>query len=752
MKKRVFIKLLFFFFCLHALKLESTEVFQEKNSNNYLELLQQASIRVFVEDLLIKYWKGAQLPFEWIPSILNILTDYSENPEFALHLVQEKFPSLTDPFSSFYLNYKGARFAKFETFSQAIAPFVKGPIVADVGGESTNLVELLMNQVPNLEKMIVTDINPVKQQPHHSKIECIWQPCPDRTPLKPLSVDTVIMTTVLHHIEPYTRLKLLIHIKEVLKEGGRLIILEDSYHEGFSKTEGMTPLEATFLAFDQNQKKDIVSFLDWWGNRLMKNARDIPLPCTYKSIEGWKVLFEEMGFIPVQASFLGIPNIPAHVMAPKALFVFEKSSPSISLTEQEKAPSPIESITRVDSNREMMAFVPLSGVNINVSITGSKIQACVIDKDVNELMVLEEYYWRHALLCEERKETLSPEAKRDWMVEQIANQILAAEQALKKKFQEGCTIENIGIAWGGPVKSGKKVIGPNIYGFRFQDLTLKERKEGGIDLVFLLQKKLHRPFLGGEYSIILLNDGDAAAIANFKRIGKKDGFLLTVGAGIGSGVVSQGEVLHSIEDFEDRIGEIGHHIVYHPERARYFYYGVLSRGKIWERMTPYSLSERLAGPGLARRFLAILKSEYRNRPGGVGGYLNSLSRIQFSRMELAACEENRDLGPIIEKKLIKFINVKGKEGDPCALSYIEEAGFELGLGLGVFIKQFQEQPYVKHLILSGTIGRVFGKKVFNKYGEDIFLSHVLKGIRWSLDHHVEEMNVVYLEELENIVG
>ena len=56
----------------------------------------------------------------------------------------------------------------------------------------------------------------------------------------------------------------------------------------------------------------------------MKNNPEIPLPCSYKSMAGWEALFGHYGLRPLKSEFLGFPDIPAHVMAPKALLAFER--------------------------------------------------------------------------------------------------------------------------------------------------------------------------------------------------------------------------------------------------------------------------------------------------------------------------------------------------------------------------------------------------------------------------------------------
>lgn len=744
--------LLAFLINYSVLMAEETIVKTDQNTR-LLTILRDPQLRMFVEDLLKKYWEISKLPAGRLGPMLNILSSYSDEPEFALQLVQEKFQDITDPYSEFYITYQEARSAKFRKFSRSLVPYIKGSVLADIGGEDTKLVEVLTSMIPSLQKAYVTDINMAKQQSSNSKIEFLLQSDDERTPLKKGTVDSVILSTMLHHIDPYVRLKLVTHLKEVLREGGRLILIEDTFPENPSEKDINNSLDERFLAFSDTKKKEILSFLDWWGNRLMKNSRDIPLPCTFKSMEEWEDYFAEIGLKLVQKQYLGIPDMHTHIMAPKGILIFEYPSESQKISLPVNDQQIVRSIVRADTNRETHAFVPSDGFNINLSIGGSKILTTVIDEDSNEVVKLEEYLWRKNIRENEKLSIADSLSKREWLVDRIVDQIHLASQELQAKAGGQVKLQGVGIAWAGPVKPNGLIVGPNIDGFKFSDLTSEERKAGGIPLADIIRNKVSQRLPKDSLDIYFLNDGDAAAIANFHNEHLNNGMLLTIGTGIGSGLVSNGEVLYSVNGFQDRIGEIGHHILYHPVHHRYFYYGVLTRGRIVEEMTPHSLSERLAGPGLAMKFVTRLQREMGYDTNAINGYLNSCqesSDICFSEIELAACNDNKDLGPIIEKKILKLATQKAKSGNKSAISFIQEVGYELGLGIGVFIKEFEKEEYVRHLIVSGSVGKSFGEGILNENGEDLFLSQILKGIDWSMNNHYVEMNPQLMMDLSSV--
>ena len=726
----------------YVLMATETEIKPDPNSN-HLAILRDAQLKMFIEDLLQKYWEISKLPVNRLSPMLNILATYSDEPEFALQLVQEMFPDLTDRQSDFYATYQEARSAKFRKFSRSLVPYIKGSVLADIGGEDTRLVEVLTTMIPSLKKAYVTDINMPKQNPENEKIEFLWQPRPERTPLDNETVDSIILSTMLHHIDPFVRLKLVTHLKEVLRNGGRLILIEDTYPEHPSEKDMHNALDERFLAFSNGDKKEILSFFDWWGNRLMKNSRDIPLPCTFKSMEEWENYFDEIGLKLVQKQYLGIPDMHTHIMAPKGILIFEYQEESKPQFMQAEPSHIVKSIVRANTNRETMAFVPKKGVNINLSIGGSKIQTTVIDHELNELVCLSEYCWKKDFRDNENVNNSDSITKREWLIERIVEQIQQAHNQLKQRVEDSLEVEGIGIAWAGPVKPNGLIVGPNIDGFKFNDLTPDERNAGGVPLADLIIQKVKSNILSKNIEIQFLNDGDAAAIANFQEAKLDNGLLLTIGTGIGSGIVSEGKVLNSVNGFKDRIGEIGHHILYHPNHHRYFYYGVLTRGRIKEELTPHSISQRLAGPGLARKFVTRLKRELAYDTDAINAFLNSCQNycsIRFSEIELAACEVNLDLGPIIEKKILKLVTHKANNGNKSAISFIKEVGYEIGLGLGVFIKEFEKEDYVSNLIVSGSVGKSFGCGLVDENGNDLFLSQISKGIDWSMNNHYVEMN------------
>src|ERR1700733_4064321 len=475
----------------------------EKTNIRYLEILQDSECYRFIEELLEKYWTISSLPVERLPIILEILHSHPDEPEFAISLIFKRFPDLVDQSSTFYQNYRRAREGRIKLFSELIIPYIQGNVIADVGCGDASMVEWIIGQIPTIEKAYVTDIVKCSNKSNNPKIEFIWQESPENTSLPPNSVSNVILSTVLHHIEPDTRIRLLSHIIGILEEGGRLIVIEDSYPQNFKKENLHSDLDLKFSLLSPKQKKDILGFFDWWGNRFLKNILEIPIPCTFLTIEEWRQTFTECGLKEVSTQYLGIPEIHAHVMVPKTMLVFEKiSMQSVACQDSTQ----ICSIQRAEANGELFAFLPNSqaNFNINLSIGGSKIGIAIIDAKKNVILQTEEYQWRNEFLNE--KISLDVGTVRDWFLEKIVHQISTALDLFVSEEVGG--IEGLGIAWPGPVSPDGLILSSNIEGFKPHQLTAEEKVLGGIPLAKLIKEKIERRLGKVEWKISILNDGD----------------------------------------------------------------------------------------------------------------------------------------------------------------------------------------------------------------------------------------------------
>ncbi len=321
--------------------------------------LKDKATNQFLKMMLTSYWKKVSLPYERLDDIFDLLEKHGDDGELAMILLHEKYPDMADPSSSFSANYKKARAKKFQSYAQSLLPHIKEGVLLDFGAGDTQLALRLVDLNPNITQSYATDIFPFTPTTTHPKVSFLQQKAPDETPFTEESVDTVILSTVLHHITPKVRRSLLEHLYSILKPCGRVILVEDSFPS--IPPMSRNDIETAFFSLSPSQRRDVLCFLDWWGNRLMKNRAEIPLPCTFKTTEEWVALFKDFGFKVMKSDFEGFPPIYTHMVSPKAVLVFEK--PEIEPYDQCLR----SHVTRVEEAQTVTGILPSDGVTLTSS-------------------------------------------------------------------------------------------------------------------------------------------------------------------------------------------------------------------------------------------------------------------------------------------------------------------------------------------------------------------------------------------------
>lgn len=119
--------------------------------------------------------------------------------------------------------------------------------------------------------------------------------------------DIVTATWVFHHMEFDQQKRYLDSVYQVLKKGATVVILEDSYSEVLPPESGKERCEA-FMKLDVAERRKVMGAFDWIANRVFSMRTTMPVPFAYRTLEGWKELFEEVGFTVTKTRFLGFPD------------------------------------------------------------------------------------------------------------------------------------------------------------------------------------------------------------------------------------------------------------------------------------------------------------------------------------------------------------------------------------------------------------------------------------------------------------
>lgn len=254
------------------------------------------------------------------------------------------------------------------------------------------------------------------------------------------------------------------------------------------------------------------------------------------------------------------------------------------------------------------------------------------------------------ILAKDFRPTLGKEGK-----DKTIFQIISSIEFLQKKAGKFGISSFAGIGVGSPgplsVKKGMIYHSPNI------------REWENLPLVDILQRKLNLP-------VFLENDANAAALAEWWKGAGKDAdyvVLLTLGTGIGGGVIVNGEVYHGAWDAG---AELGHMII----KEGGMICGCGSRG---------CLEAYAAAPGVVRRAQAAIKQ----------GHDTSLVEITGGNPDNLTAE---------------MIFKAASRGDRISQWIVEETGRYLGIGIGSLVNILNPELII---LAGGMIGA--GELLFN---------------------------------------
>jgi len=296
------------------------------DKSEILEVLSNEKLRKNISKRLNFYWKIINLPYQWIDPILKILLENKENEDLAIRKVRNEFPGLIQRDSPEYSQKLTQwRKRKVRNLAKKLNNYIVGDFVADIGGRSTDFAEQIISFNQNIKKFYVTDLGLFSSELENNKISFLVQPSKTALPFKKDSVHTIILSMVLHHLKSTEQEKLISNAVFSLRKKGRIILIEDTYPE-INNIKKQNKNINDFLKFSSREKKNILSFYDWFGNRLMRNRDQISLVYNYKSIEKWKKFFERHGMKGIFLEFVKEDKSNLSLFPPKAIIVFEKIS------------------------------------------------------------------------------------------------------------------------------------------------------------------------------------------------------------------------------------------------------------------------------------------------------------------------------------------------------------------------------------------------------------------------------------------
>lgn len=272
-------------------------------------------LAALVTEVLTAGWARWGLPTQDVPTILAAAT---EQPDDATRAAFHIAPYLATPDADFTARYAGARAAKFDVFADLIAPLLHPGVVCDMGAGDVQLISRLATRSPG--RFVATDV--FGEPFEDGALSFVRQSAPDRLPLPDAAVDTVIATGMLHHMTPDVRAGLLGDVVRCLAPGGALVLLEDTYPQ--LDWAPRDSIDERFQNLPDDERWGFLAVTDWWGNRVMKNLPDVPLPCTFLNLAQWREVMAAAGLTLRSADYLGVVDCGGHMATPRALIVAER--------------------------------------------------------------------------------------------------------------------------------------------------------------------------------------------------------------------------------------------------------------------------------------------------------------------------------------------------------------------------------------------------------------------------------------------
>ena len=294
------------------------------DKSEILDVLSNKRLKKNISERLNSYWKSINLPYKWINSILKILLENKNDEDLAIKNVRNKFPDLVQKDSPNYLQKLAQwRKRKVKNLAKKLDDYITGDFVADIGGRSTDFAEQIISFNKNVKKFYVTDMGLFSSELENNKISFLVQPSKTTLPFTKDSANTIILSMVLHHLKSTEQEKLISNAVSSLRKNGRIIMIEDTYPK-INNIEKQSKNINDFLELSSEEKKKVLSFYDWFGNRLMRNRDQISLVYNYKSMEEWKKFFEKQGMKEIYSEFVKEEKSNLSLFPPKAIMVFEK--------------------------------------------------------------------------------------------------------------------------------------------------------------------------------------------------------------------------------------------------------------------------------------------------------------------------------------------------------------------------------------------------------------------------------------------
>ncbi len=222
-----------------------------------------------------------------------------------------------------YQHYKSV--VKPKTFLNILEPYLVGPRILDFGTGKGHLAKLLISKGYEVGLTDVIDQLPSDM----NNLDFRLMPDEATIPFENDQFDTVIVKTVLHHIEKKNINHIFSELKRVAK---RLVIVEDLpfTDEYISKSmineDIKDELIKEFLyGLTHEQRLIICKIMDYFGNVLAQGLYYINFPFNFHTTKGWMELGGEVGLSLIDTASIAFIDAGLHTFF-QTILVFESDT------------------------------------------------------------------------------------------------------------------------------------------------------------------------------------------------------------------------------------------------------------------------------------------------------------------------------------------------------------------------------------------------------------------------------------------
>lgn len=292
------------------------------NINTVEPLIRDPELRDFIEEFLTKRYSRWGLPQDLAKRIISKLVDNVKDIDFARKKVYQDVIDFdnNEDWNQAYERYKTANKYDdtYDQIKEHIEGLLDGSLVVDLGAGNNVLGAVMAKRLPGI-KIVGVDVLDYHEESDLPNLGYLKQSSPTQFPseIQPNSVDVITMNAFFHHVSSELVDDLIEDIKRVLKPGGKIVLIEDTYSIDLNADSNSdADLNSKFVSLVKKHgsgfAKDFFAFNDWYANILVHGWDEMAVPYEFRSIEELQILFQRKGFDLGLSKHIGFPSEGFH--------------------------------------------------------------------------------------------------------------------------------------------------------------------------------------------------------------------------------------------------------------------------------------------------------------------------------------------------------------------------------------------------------------------------------------------------------